>query len=173
MSLLVRNDLYPRNSHRNQQRIAFVEHLRVIACLMVISIHVRLPIVSKNNTIDSERLLYQCCVADANTIFWMITGFLLMEKSRYYQTIRMQTDRVFWPTQALTLVWFYIEPAVIYGKSRRESLLKAAEAYRELKFQFDCISINLFVSILIDQILSRTTCNKLAQKFKGFDPNPY
>lgn len=68
-------------------RKASVELARLIACLLVIGVHVSLSTVV-NDTYDASRLLSACLVADGVAIFWLISGFFMFNTKSYWKLLK-------------------------------------------------------------------------------------
>lgn len=69
-------------SHLTKKRDPSVELLRIMACLIVIGVHIKLGNFVAGN-IDRSRLLISCFLGDGVTIFWMVTGFFLFRQNSF------------------------------------------------------------------------------------------
>ena len=84
----------------------FVELLRIVACLMVIGLHLTLnPII--DNHISLYRQFVNLLFADGATIFWLITGFFIV-KSDYKNSIKKALIKLWIPTIILSVSSYLI-----------------------------------------------------------------
>ena len=81
-----------------------VELLRLIACLMVIVIHVRPLIISNDGQIMETALLCQTLAAPAVGIFFMITGFFAPKSQDFIKTWKRCVTGILLPALALVVV---------------------------------------------------------------------
>lgn len=61
-----------------------VEILRILACFIVISVHIKLGMTRDDGTIDLGRALISCLVADGVGVFWLISGFFISRPIKSY-----------------------------------------------------------------------------------------
>lgn len=64
-------------------RKASVELARLIACLLVIGVHLSLNTVVDGGY-DVSRLFSACLVADGVAIFWLISGFFIFKYKKLF-----------------------------------------------------------------------------------------
>lgn len=90
-----------------KQRDCSVEVLRLLACLIVIGTHIKLPY-EYSGIIDFNRLVIACLLADGVAIFWIITGFFLFREIPYTERIKKCVRRIIIPLVVTSiLVWFF------------------------------------------------------------------
>ena len=88
-------------------RKASVELARLIACLLVIGVHVSLSTVV-NDTYDASRLLSACLVADGVDIFWLISGFFMFNTKSYWKLLKRTFKNIVIPMIIFLIFCFFL-----------------------------------------------------------------
>lgn len=110
-------------------RKASVELGRIVACLMVIGVHVALPM-TIDNSYDISRLLFSCFVADGVAIFWLISGFFAFNnKYNYGKSVKKMFKTIVIPSGIYFLFCFYLSGWILEGKGIKESLVHSLDDY--------------------------------------------
>lgn len=82
-----------------KQRDFSIDLLRILACLIVISTHVCLQVLNPcYNRIDWSRLLEKCFLVDGVSIFFMITGFFLVNGRSYKKIWKSTIVKILLPS---------------------------------------------------------------------------
>lgn len=87
-----------------KRRDSSVEILRIIACFIVVSVHIKLGITKADNSADFSRILVSCFVADGVGIFWMISGFYLNRQSDYLKQQISTLKKIVFPAIAYVII---------------------------------------------------------------------
>lgn len=103
-----------------------VESSRVIACLMVIGIHITLGI-CHDGYVDVSRLAFACVVADAVGIFWLILGFFLFKNNSYSKLLKKTAVSIGIPTLLFSGFAFFFGEWIAEGVTLKESIFHTAE----------------------------------------------
>ena len=101
---------------KNKKRDAAIELMRVIACFLVICIHVASGFYVAGGFSRGAALL-GCLRADAVAFFWFITGAFLFRKDAYGKVLKGMLTKVFAPAFALILFIFLFEGWMFGGQS--------------------------------------------------------
>lgn len=134
------------------QRIGYLDCLRVFAMLMIIALHSPLPVSDKSNSI-----LFSCVSffnASGLTLFFMISGALLLSKTYDYRTfLKRRFGKVAWPTLFWSL--FYLLDNWLQGKIGVADLTKSilsipfgAQGNGVLWFMYTLMGLYLITPIL-------------------------
>lgn len=91
-----------------------VELARVVACLIVIGVHVKLPSLVESSY-DYGRILISCILSDGVALFWFISGFFLFESTSYQRALRRMLTHVLAPAFAVGMVSFLLQGVLRYG----------------------------------------------------------
>ena len=110
------------------KRDVSVEFARIIACLMVIGIHISLNIYH-DGYFDASRLGFACIVADAVGVFWLILGFFLFLNTSYKKLIRKTIVNIGVPTLLFSIFAFYFGEWIAEGVPLNESILHSFQEY--------------------------------------------
>ena len=102
-----------------------VESSRVIACLMVIGIHITLSI-CHDDYVDVSRLAFACVVADAVGIFWLILGFFLFKNNSYAKLLKKTAVSIGIPTLLFSGFAFFFGEWIAEGVTLKESIFHTA-----------------------------------------------
>ena len=95
-------------SSYNKDREFPVELLRIIACLMVITIHTHLPAMTDDGNYDKCLVLIQCLIGDAVGIFWMIGGcFIFSKHLDYKKSLKKSVKKIVLPMAMISIFMFY------------------------------------------------------------------
>lgn len=110
-------------------RKASVELGRIVACLIVIGVHVALPM-TVDNSYDISRLLFSCFVADGVAIFWLISGFFAFnDKYNYGRSVKKMFKSIVIPSAIYFLFCFYLSGWLLEGKGIKESIVHPLDDY--------------------------------------------
>ena len=109
-----------------------IEILRILGCLMVIGVHVKLP-----DLIDGSpvwiRLFFSCLFADGVSIFWLILGYFgFQAEISYGERLKRMSRRILLPLAVYTVFSFYLSRFLIDGKPLLESLSHSFADYRTM-----------------------------------------
>ena len=78
----------------NKTRDISVDIIRIVGCLIVILTHLSLQVLNQAyNRIDWSRLLEKCFLSDGVPIFFMITGFFLVNGRSYKKYGKVQLKK--------------------------------------------------------------------------------
>ncbi len=103
------------------KRDLLVELLRIIGCIMVVGVHVRLKNES-NGIPDVNRIFISSVLVDGVNLFWMILGFFLFtERLTYGQRIQKSLKRIVLPLFLYNCFTFYFADFLFGGQSLLES----------------------------------------------------
>lgn len=97
--------MYLKGNIMNKERDQRVELCRIIACIMVVAIHINLSYVI-NNKIIASRLFWSCLCADAVSVFWLISGFFIYKKFNYKHILKRTVISICFPLLLINL--FYL-----------------------------------------------------------------
>ena len=124
-------------------RKASVELARLIACLLVIGVHVSLSTVV-NDTYDASRLLSACLVADGVAIFWLISGFFMFNTKSYWKLLKRTFKNIVIPMIIFLIFCFFLSGYLVDRTSLAVSITHTGEDYLNLLKGF--FSWNVVVS---------------------------
>lgn len=110
-------------------RDSSVEFLRIIACIIVIGVHVKLGNAIGDGIFDSSRTYISCVLADGVAIFWLITGFFLFNNNSYVKVMSKTLRKTVIPLLIITFFMFYFGRFLINGMSLSESISHSQEDY--------------------------------------------
>lgn len=115
-----------KNNTKPAQRDLRIEIARIIGCLIVVIIHVRL-----NDIIDDQhdlsRMFISCLTSDGVAVFWLILGcFLFNEKNKYLSLIKRTFFRIVMPALILSAVLF-VWDGFIKGSSTFTECISAVQ----------------------------------------------
>lgn len=114
----------------NDKRDIGVELLRIIGCLSVIAIHIKLSNTS-NGILDTNRIFISAVLADGVNIFWIILGFfLLTEEIPYTKRINKALKRVVLPLFLYNAFTFYFSDYIFNGQTLLESIQHSWADYK-------------------------------------------
>ncbi len=114
-----------------QRKDVTVELLRVIAILMVIGTHIKLPM-NVGDSIGKARVLISCLVGDGVAIFWMILGFFYF-RSSYKKHVCRLVSRIVLPLFICSAIGFFFYDFLIgANNSIVDSMSHTAEEYKLL-----------------------------------------
>ena len=91
-----------------------VELARVLACLIVIGVHVKLPSLV-GSSYDYGRILISCILSDGVALFWFISGFFLFDSTSFQKVLKRMLTRVLAPAFAVGVVSFLLQGVLHYG----------------------------------------------------------
>lgn len=107
-----------------------VELLRILGCLFVIAIHIKLNNTS-NGVLDANRIFISAVLADGVNIFWMILGFFLVtEETPYLKRIKKALKRVVLPLFLYNAFTFYFSDFIFGGQTIGESMHHSWAEYK-------------------------------------------
>lgn len=89
--------MFVYNNSIRKNNDASVELLRIIACIFVISVHVKLPDFD-NKILFYDRVLINCLVGDGVAIFWIIMGFFIFNNKSFRTVCKKCLNYVVVPT---------------------------------------------------------------------------
>lgn len=98
-----------------------IELVRIVACLIVISLHVSQSYII-DNTLDKGRLLLRCLFIDGVTLFWFIMGYFLFKKT-FKENLKRTITKILIPG-ILTIVLTQIFYEWIIGTSSLITCIK-------------------------------------------------
>lgn len=105
-----------------------IELLRIIAILMVIGTHVKLPFI-----LDGEpqkiKVFISCLTADGVAIFWFILGCFYFKGNNYKNRVKKLISRIFIPLVVISVVTFYLYNYIIGNSSLIESIRHSSTEY--------------------------------------------
>lgn len=110
------------------KRDVSVELARLIACLMVIGIHISLSIYH-DGYFDASRLGFACIVADAVGVFWLILGFFLFFNTSYKKLIKKTIVSIGVPTLIFSIFTFYFGRWIVEEIPLSESIAHSFQEY--------------------------------------------
>lgn len=88
------------------KRDSSVELGRVLACCIVIGVHICLPAFVQDSYYDISRIFISCLVADGVAIFWFITGFFLFKNVSYKKVLNKTFKNIGIPLIVFSCVCF-------------------------------------------------------------------
>lgn len=83
-----------------------VELCRIIACIMVIAIHINLSYIIDGKVI-ANRLLWSCLCADAVSVFWIISGFFIYKRFNYKHILKRTIISICIPLFLINLLYLF------------------------------------------------------------------
>lgn len=87
-----------KNTQKNKRDVT-IEFIRVIACLIVIATHLSLQVYNVYDVqVDWSRLFQKCFLTDAVPLFFMITGFFLVNGRSYKKIWKSTAKKILLPT---------------------------------------------------------------------------
>ena len=90
-----------------KKRDCRVELCRIIACIMVIAIHINLSYIGSSGQIIFHRLLWSCLCADAVSVFWLISGFFIYKKFNYRHIIKRLVNSICIPLFVVNILYLF------------------------------------------------------------------
>lgn len=86
-------------SINNKKRDSSIDLIRIVACIIVIAVHLSLRVLNQAyNRIDWSRLLEKCFLTDGVPLFLMITGFFLANGRSYKKIWKNTFIRILLPS---------------------------------------------------------------------------
>lgn len=92
---------------RIYKRDGAVELARILACLIVIGVHV-FPATTVEDAYDFSRNYMSCLLADGVAVFWFVTGFFLFQKFQYSKILLRTLKTVVIPVFVFSLFMIFI-----------------------------------------------------------------
>lgn len=83
-----------------------VELCRIIACIMVIAIHINL-FYAIDGKVIANRLLWSCLCADAVSVFWIISGFFIYKRFSYKHILKRTIISICIPLFLINLLYLF------------------------------------------------------------------
>lgn len=108
------------------KRDTSVELLRIIACLMVISIHTRFSILNVDGKFDLSRLFFGSIIGEGVTVFFMISGFFIYNSNNQLKKIKKMFISVFIPV----ILYIIIEPNIIDYILNKKSIGECLQSFK-------------------------------------------
>ena len=115
-------------SVKKSRRDVGIELARVIACLIVVGVHVSLADFA-TGSYDLSRGFINCLLAAGVAIFWMITGCFLFRPQPYATVLRRAARTIALPIALFSLVCLHFSGWLFDGTSLAESLSHTPTAY--------------------------------------------
>lgn len=109
-------------------RKASVELARLIACLLVIGVHLSLNTVVDGGY-DVSRLFSACLVADGVAIFWLISGFFIFNTKSYFKLLKRTLKKIVVPMVLFLCFSFFMSGYLVDGKNILESITHSSRDY--------------------------------------------
>lgn len=108
-----------------QQKDVRVELLRVIACFMVIMIHIRIPPIVEGQLLKTT-IFINCVLSSAVGLFFLATGFFLYGGGKsFWQVARHFLIKILVPTLLVVLATLVLEPWIL-GRSDMMDCIKGS-----------------------------------------------
>lgn len=117
---------------QNKSRAVDIDAIRIIACLMVISIHIALSPNIAEGVYDYTRTLSQCFVGDAVTFFWIVSGYYFFRSYNYKKKLKSVFVKQIVPMIVMVIISFYLSGWIIGAIPISESIKKSAEDYKAI-----------------------------------------
>lgn len=93
-------------TEHKRKRDVSIELCRIIACLMVISLHLSLEAIN-GNALNIQRQFVNSLFFDGATIFWIISGFFVF-LSNYKKTLIKNVGRLYIPTIVISIISYLV-----------------------------------------------------------------
>ncbi len=122
------------------KRDAGVELVRLIACVIVVAVHIILPD-TVNGVYSASRGYIACLVADGVAVFWMVTGFFVFKNDNWSKLLRQTAFRVVIPAMAVALAVINFLPFLSRQAALKESLSLDIDTY--ISFFKSLLSLNI------------------------------
>ena len=113
------------------KREAHVELARILACMIVVGVHVCLPQIV-NDQPDLGRTFISCFLADGVAVFWLITGCFLFNNSNYTKLIKKTARHIVIPMVLLSVFIFFFGDFLQYGTPLSDSIIHPLSDYKEI-----------------------------------------
>lgn len=111
------------------KRDSSVELGRVLACCIVIGVHICLPAFVQDSYYDISRIFISCLVADGVAIFWFITGFFLFKNVSYKKVLNKTFKNIGIPLIVFSCVCFYFSSWLFYDQPFLQGFVHTKEEY--------------------------------------------
>lgn len=115
---------------KQNKNIAFVDVLRILACITVVACHCRFYLPGDNNT--KMRVLLAAFTADGVSIFWMITGMFYFRDMPYKERVKKMFKRIVLPILIMSFIIFYFNEFLIGNTSLIGSIMHPLRDYKIL-----------------------------------------
>lgn len=106
-----------------------VELGRILACCIVIGVHICLPSLIDNSYYDISRVYISCLVADGVAIFWLITGCFLFKNNPYKKVLSKTFKNIGIPMLIFSLICFYFSSWIFYDTPLLQGFVHSKEEY--------------------------------------------
>lgn len=113
------------------KRDAHVELARILACVIVVGVHVCLPQIV-NDQPDLGRTFISCFLADGVAVFWLITGCFLFNNSSYVKLIGKTAKHIVLPMVLLSVFIFFFGDFLQRGTTLLESMRHPLSDYKNI-----------------------------------------
>ena len=108
-----------------------IELLRIIAILMVIGTHIKLPFIV-NDEPQKIKVFISCLTADGVAIFWFILGCFYFKGNNYKNRVKKLVSRILVPLVVISIVTFYLYNYIVGNSSFVESIKHSGTDYINL-----------------------------------------
>ena len=113
------------------KREAHVELARILACMIVVGVHVCLPQIV-NDQPDLGRTFISCFLADGVAVFWLITGCFLFNNSSYTKLIKKTAKHIVIPMVLLSVFVFFFGDFLQRGTALLDSVKHPLSDYKDI-----------------------------------------
>lgn len=125
-----RNEVKVSKIENTKKRDISIDFIRIVACLSVILIHLSLQVLNRcYNRIDWSRLLEKSFFTDGVPLFFMITGFFLVNGRSYKKIWKSTFFKILLPTFIFVIFVELFQPFIL-------NQMSLVECIQSMKFSF-------------------------------------
>ncbi|MDD3252704.1 MAG: acyltransferase [Lachnospiraceae bacterium] len=116
---------------QSSKRDVGIELARLMACLIVIGVHVCLGY-QEQGYMDGSRLLIACFLADGVAVFWMITGAFLFRDGNYVSQMKKMVSKILCPMIGFSIIIYLFGGWLWRGENLVQSVYHTRQEIRTI-----------------------------------------